>query len=110
MALERQKHQDNCSTVDKPWRRGSTNSGVATDLERKTSEVCLKVSNFKELVILIRDVKFQRVRDPELLIFAQGLLDTVCTLGGQMVSALVTRWPWKTGQWYCREQELDRTV
>lgn len=42
-----QKHQDKCSAVDKPWSRGSTNSEVATDLEEK-SEVCLKISNFKE--------------------------------------------------------------
>lgn len=89
--METQNHQEKCSTIDKPWSRGSTNSEVATDLEEK-SEVYLKISNFKEKsrVILDRDVKFRRIRDPELLTFSKGLLDTVCTLGEQMMSALGT--------------------
>lgn len=50
----------------------------------------LKFLTLKSLVILDRDVKFRRIRDSELLIFSKGLLDTVCTVDEQMVSALGT--------------------
>lgn len=98
--MEMQKHQDKCSVVDKPWSRGSTLR--LPQIWRKKVRSILKFLTLKSLVILDRDVKFQRIRD--LNCFSKGLLDAVCTLGEQTMRALVTGWLQK---WACSTAENE---